>query len=517
MDKSEEKTSEQTEHFVSKLLNMIPDDIKHVHLMGICGTGMASLAGILKEMGYLVTGSDQDVYPPMSDLLESIGIRVMKGYKAENLNPVPDLVVVGNVITRTNPEAVELARIASPYVSFPQAIGRFALRGKKSIVISGTHGKTTTSSLSAWLLHCAGKDPGFMIGGIPINFGVNFRLGRGRYFVIEGDEYDTAFFDKGPKFLHYEPWICTVTAIEFDHADIYRDLDHVASSFSRLISIIPEDGLLIANFDNERLAKEAVAARCLVSSYGLKDEGVWSVRKIKTEKGMTSLTIVRGGRDYLEIVTPLYGLHNVSNLLSVVVLGDFLGLSGAVMKEAMRDFRGVKRRQELVADAEGITVLDDFAHHPTAVRETIAAVKSRYPARRLIAVFEPRSNSSRRNVFQANYPDSFEGADLVMIPRPPLLEKIDPEIRFSSERLVEDLRRNGFAAFYYQDTNALLVSLSSMARYGDVVLFMSNGAFDNLPRRFSAAIMSQLQNYAHSSFRRSLSRTPIRELESVTH
>ncbi len=491
MSRPEGKTSERMEHVISKSLNMIPAEIRRVHLMGICGTGMASLAGILKEMGYMVTGSDQDIYPPISDLLDSLGIKVMKGYKAENLDPVPDLAVVGNVITRINPEALELARIGAPYVSFPQAIGRFALKGKKSIVISGTHGKTTTSSLSAWLLYCAGKDPGFMIGGIPINFGVNFKLGKGPHFVIEGDEYDTAFFDKGPKFLHYEPWVCTVTAIEFDHADIYKDLDHVASSFARLISIIPEDGLLIANFDNARLVREAGSAPCPVSTYGLKSYSKWSARNISIQNGMTSLTVIREGRHYLDIETPLYGLHNVSNLLSVIALGDFLGLPGNVMKDAMRDFRGVKRRQELVADANGITVLDDFAHHPTAVRETIAAVTSRYPMKRLVAVFEPRSNSSRSNVFQESYPESFEGADLVMIPRPPLLEKIDPAARFSSERLVQDLRGKGFEAYYYQDTNGLLASLSEMARDGDVVLFMSNGAFDNLPRRLSAAISNR--------------------------
>jgi UDP-N-acetylmuramate: L-alanyl-gamma-D-glutamyl-meso-diaminopimelate ligase len=468
----------------SPILNRIPEKINHIHLMGICGTGMASLAGILQNIGYHVTGSDQDVYPPMSHLLESLNIKVMKGYGSDNLNPSPDLVVVGNVITRANPEAMAMVAKNLPYVSFPQAIRNFALKGKKSVVISGTHGKTTTSSLAAWMLNCAGMDPGFMIGGIPANFQVNFRLGTGTFFVIEGDEYDTAFFDKGPKFLHYDPWGCIITSIEYDHADIYRDIDHVCDSFAKLISLIPGDGFLIANFDYARLKKEAVLALCPVHTYGLNGHSTWGADGIVTENGITSLRILRNGRIFTDLSTHLYGLHNISNLISVVALSQCLDVPVRAVKEAAMEFKGVKRRQELIGEAKGVTVLDDFAHHPTAVKETVAAVRGRYPLRRIIAVFEPRSNSSRRNVFQEQYSRSFSGADLVMIPRPSLLEKIPPADRFSSERLVEDLRKKGLSAYYFENTNGLLKTLTGEARSGDVVLFMSNGAFDHLPKRF---------------------------------
>jgi UDP-N-acetylmuramate: L-alanyl-gamma-D-glutamyl-meso-diaminopimelate ligase len=476
---------------LSPELNKIPQGIRSVHLMGICGTAMASLAGMLKEKGFDVRGSDQDVYPPMSDLLDSMDIVVMKGYGPANLDPPPDLVIVGNVITRRNPEAVALGKMRIPYVSLPQAIKEFAIRGKKTIVVSGTHGKTTTSSAAAWMLQSAGMDPGFMIGGLPLNFGVNFRLGKGPYFVIEGDEYDTAFFDKGPKFLHYEPWICLLTSIEFDHADIYRDLDHVASSFSKLISLIPKEGLLVVNRDNPRASLEAASATCPVRDYGIIEEAEWRASYKGTEGGMTRFTVICGGRVYGDFHTPLFGRHNMSNLVSVVALGEFLGIAKDDIALALRTFKGVRRRQELVGEACGVTVLDDFAHHPTAVKETISAVKERYGGRRVVAVFEPRSNSSRRDVFQHLYPDSFYGAGLIMVPRPPLMEKIPPEERFSSERLAADLRKRGLDARYFDDAGAILAALLEEVRSNDVVLFMSNGAFDNLPRRFLNALLSK--------------------------
>ncbi len=468
---------------LASALNRIPEDPQRIHLMGICGTGMASLAGMLKEKGHLVTGSDQNIYPPMSHFLEKLSIPVMEGYCPANLDHGPDLVIVGNVITRDNPEAMALSRLGLPYLSFPQALKHFAFRGKRTIVVCGTHGKTTTSSLVAWILERAGADPGFMIGGIPRNFQTGFKLGNGRYFVIEGDEYDTAFFDKGPKFLHYDPWITILTSIEFDHADIYRDLDHVIGSFKKLIQIMPGEGLIIANGDDPVIVEEIGRAKCPVITYGLSEDNAWRAVDITVQKDLTRFSILKSDREYMTIDTPLYGRHNMSNLLSVIVLADFLGLQPRTLAAALKDFKGISRRQEVIGEKRGILVLDDFAHHPTAVKETIRAVKERYNGRRLVAVFEPRSNSSRRNIFQEQYASSFDPADLVMIPEPPMMEKIPTEERFSSQKLVEDLKNRGLDASYYPGTDQLLEALIKQIHENDVVLIMSNGAFDNLHRR----------------------------------
>ena len=460
-------------------LNRLPEKLGHIHLMGICGTGMASLAGMLKEKGHHVTGSDQNVYPPMSLFLESLHIPVLKGYRAENLYPKPDLVIVGNVITRRNPEAIALASLGLPYLSFPQAIGQFALGDRRSIVISGTHGKTTTSALIAWILETAGMDPGFMIGGIPGNFGKNYKTGNGPYFVIEGDEYDTAFFDKGPKFLHYRPWITLLTSIEFDHADIYRDLDHVIHSFRRLIALIPADGLLIANGDDPRVSHERQAAACRTETYGYDADNLWRAVDLAVQESFTRLLILHGG-EAVPFSTSLYGRHNIANLLGAVALGRSLDIPWRTLEKAAMTFRGVKRRQEVIGERNGVLVLDDFAHHPTAVRETIQAVKDKYRGRRLIAVFEPRSNSSRRNIFQRDYALSFDRADRTFIPEPPLMDGIPIEERFSSRQLVSDLNRRGLEASHHETTDLLLQSLVREVRIGDVVLIMSNGGFDGL-------------------------------------
>jgi len=468
---------------LSPSLNKIPQNIRHIHLMGICGTGMASLAGILKQGGGVVTGSDQNIYPPMSILLEDLSIPVQKGYDPKNLDPLPDLVIVGNVITRENKEAVELSRLGIPYLSFPQALRHFAMEGKESIVICGTHGKTTTSTLVSWILETAGLDPGFMIGGLPNDFSVNFKIGKGPYFVIEGDEYDTSFFDKGPKFLHYAPRIVILTSIEFDHADIYRDIEHVIMSFRRLIDMIPANGLLIANGDDPVINEEIKKAKCPVITYGLEGSAHWNAVDINTGDIHTSLGIIRKGERYADLTTPLYGYHNISNLLSAVALSEFLEIDIPDLHRAIKGFGGIKRRQEIKGEKRGILVLDDFAHHPTSVRETINAVKDKYKNRRLIAVFEPRSNSSRRNIFQEKYIPSFARADMAMIPEPTLMEKIPFEQRFSSRKLVEDLKKMGIKALYYPDTDQLIEGIIKHGREGDVILIMSNGAFENIHNR----------------------------------
>jgi UDP-N-acetylmuramate: L-alanyl-gamma-D-glutamyl-meso-diaminopimelate ligase len=469
-------------------LNGRPEKLSHIHLMGVCGTGMASLAGMLKEQGYGVTGSDANVYPPMSLLLESLGIPVFDGYGPGNLSPEPDMVIVGNVITRVNPEAAELSRLRLPYLSFPQAIRQFAIGDKESIVISGTHGKTTTSSLIAWILETAGMDPGFMIGGIPRNFETNFKLGKGRYFVIEGDEYDSAFFDKGPKFLHYNPLFVILTSIEFDHADIYRDLDHVIDSFRRLIDLIPSDGRLIANGDDETICREIKRAACGIETYGFGKGNHWQIADMADSRAFTAVKVLQGGQAQTTFETPLFGRHNISNCLSAVVLAQVLGVPRDALFRALKTFKGVKRRQEILGEKKGIMVMDDFAHHPTAVKETVQAVKQKCPHRRLIVVFEPRSNSSRRNIFQAQYAGSFDDGDVVMIREPPMMEKIPVAERFSVGQLVSDLGERGLEAHCFADTDSLLASLLSGSKAGDIVLIMSNGGFDNLHQRLLKAI-----------------------------
>ncbi|HDG98172.1 MAG TPA: UDP-N-acetylmuramate--L-alanine ligase [Desulfobacterales bacterium] len=471
-------------HPLSQEHNFVPSHISLVHLMGVCGTGMAGLAGALKELGYQVRGSDRSAYPPMSTFLHELGIPILMGFKAQNLAPRPDLVVIGNVVSRDNPEVQRLARLKIPFVSFPQALNHFVMQETKRIVIAGTHGKTTTSSLMAWLLQTAGLGPGFMIGGIPNNFMKGFQLGKGHYFVIEGDEYDTAFFDKGPKFFHYHPDTLILTSIEYDHADIYNSLEQIVANFQKLVGLVPPKGYIIANADDQIVSNVIRSAKCTVITYGACADADWRLEQVETRKGLSLAKIRSPQGTQLSISISLYGKHNLANLTATVALGAIMGLSEASILKAAETFRGVKRRQELLGEARGILVLDDFAHHPTAVRETISAVKEAFPQRRLVAVFEPRSNSSRRNVFQEQYARSFDAADLIMIPEPRMLESISPDQRFSSMRLVQDLKRQGKPAYCVPDSEALLPLLLEKTRSRDVVLFMSNGDMDGLPGRF---------------------------------
>jgi len=480
-------------NLLSKDLNRVPERLRHIHLIGICGTGMASLAGLLSGLGFKVTGSDRSFYPPMSTFLEALNIPLLNGYRAGNLDAVPDLVVVGNVVTKQNPEAIELARTGIPYLSFPQALAHFLLEKTKRIVICGTHGKTTTASLAAWLLTSAGLDPVCMIGGIPRNFDSGCRLGKGAYSVVEGDEYDTAFFDKGPKFLHYRPDIAILTSVEFDHADIYRNMDHLRESFHKLIKILPPDGLLIANGDDPEVRRLASTAVCRVVSYGFSRSCNVTASGISNKNGRTGFVAIKDGQTIKELLTPLYGMHNLSNLLAVTAMSDALSIPAETLARAFSTFQGVKRRQEVIGEIAGITVLDDFAHHPTAVGATVRAVKEKFEGCRLVAVFEPRSNSSRTRIFQEAYANVFDDADLVFIPDPQNLEKIPPAERFSSARLVQDLNAAGIPAVHSENTTELLEILLHSAKPGDVVLLMSNGAFDDLPRRLVNALENRFK------------------------
>ncbi len=472
-------------------LNTIPEHMHHIHLMGICGTGMGSLAGMLKEKGYQITGSDQAVYPPMSTFLANLGIEVIQGYRPENLKPHPDLVIVGNVITQVNSEAQELLRLELPFLSLPQAVAQLFLKDKISLVITGTHGKTTTSALLAAILDQAGLSPSFMIGGILRGYERNYQIGTGLYFVVEGDEYDTAFFDKGPKFLHYRPHYAVLTSIEFDHADIYSDLTAIQKAFSRFLSIIPENGLLVANGPDRRIQEILHQARCPRETYGLEPLWDWHLEELKTEEQGSRFKVYHGNQYVYSFDSPLVGQHNALNFLSLLPILLRIGLSLEDIARGLAGFQGVHRRQEVRGVRAGVTVIDDFAHHPTAVRETIQAIRSQYQDRRLIAVFEPRTNTSRRKVFQKDYVSAFEGADLILIREAPGLEKIQEEERFSSARLVEDLTASGKKARFFPDTDGILLLLSHELKEGDVVLIMSNGGFDNIHERLLDALESR--------------------------
>lgn len=464
-------------------LNMAPACIESIHIMGICGTGMAALAGMLQQSGFQVSGSDNHVYPPMSDFLDHLGIPVKNGYGGENLNPRPNLVIVGNVITKQNPEAVALAELRIPYLSFPQALSRFFIARNTSIVVAGTHGKTTTCSLLAATLNHAGLDPSFMIGGIVREFGGNFRLGTGKYFISEGDEYDTAFFDKGSKFLHYRPDIAIITSLEFDHADIFSDLDQIKRSFVKFVSLLPKNGLIIANLDDNNVAEVVADAPCRVMGYGLSAHLDWSLANVSFVDGKSHFMVSHEGNKWAEVSVSLSGRHNCLNSLAVTAVLNHIGVDLQNIQGGLSTFQGVKRRQEVRGVEGGVTVIDDFAHHPTAVKETLEGLKGAYAGHRLVCVFEPRTNSSRRAVFQNDYVTAFDAADKILIRRPVPLENVAAEDHFSSEKLANDLKKRHLGAFSFPTTDDILEYLRTTLETGDVVAVLSNGGFDDIHNR----------------------------------
>ncbi len=459
-----------------------------MHLIAVCGTGMGALAAALKELGYVVTGSDANVYPPMSTFLAERGIAVRQGFDPGHLDYGPDLVIVGNAVRKDNPEAVRMLEAGLPYCSMPQAVNHFLAGDKQTIVVCGTHGKTTTASMVAWLLAAAGCDPSFMIGGIVRNFGSNYRVGSGPHMVIEGDEYDTAFFDKGAKLLHYRPYVTVWTGAEFDHADIFTDLEEIRSVFDLYFSAIPRDRTLIAYGADAAAQRLLSGRRCRVRTYGIRPEDHWRLLPEASEPGLNRFSVFEKQQFFgtFEMAPP--GAHNRLNALSAVAAAASLGISGENIADALKTFAGVKRRQEIRGVAGGVTVIDDFAHHPTAVCETVAAISSAYPESRLIAVFEPRTNTSMRRVFQQVYPDAFDRADLICIRKPSLLHKVPEDQRFSSTQLAEDLRKKGKDAHCFEDTGQIVKFVAGAARAGDVVLVMSNGGFDNIHERLLSAM-----------------------------
>jgi UDP-N-acetylmuramate: L-alanyl-gamma-D-glutamyl-meso-diaminopimelate ligase len=464
----------------------------HIHVIAVGGVAMATFAAMLKERGYQVSGSDQGVYPPMSDFLARAGITVMQSYCAENLHPAPDLVVVGNAVSRTNPEVGALLASRIPYISFPQALGELFLPDKRSLVIAGTHGKTTSTALLGWVLEKAARHPSMLLGGISCNFDQGYRLGDGEFFVIEGDEYDTAFFDKGPKFLHYRPQGVVVNAIEFDHADIYRDLDHVKQAFARLLALVPDGAPIVICSDFPAALDVAQAAQKPFTTFGFSAHAAWQVRDVFDDGQHLHFTVMYQQKEIARFATPLMGQMNIRNALGVTALCWSLGIPANDLAPGFASFLGVERRQEVIGEAQGITIIDDFAHHPTAVTVTIEAVKMRYPQRRLWAVFEPRSNTCRRRIFQQPLANALARADGVVL-GPVFTKPQDPiatEELFSPAELTADLQQLGKKAHAGQGTEEIISFLIEQCRAGDVVLVMSNGAFGGLPRKLLATLQS---------------------------
>ena len=473
-------------------MNAVPDSVRtgaarRIHLIAIAGVAMSALAGMLKQRGYEVSGSDENVYPPISTLLERLGIAIRPGFRPENLADHPDLVVVGNKVSRTNPEVEALLANDLPYVSLPQALAELFLADHRSVVVAGTHGKTTSTALLAWVLQEAGRDPSVMVGGDSLDFAGNYKLGKGAHFVIEGDEYDTAFFDKGPKFLHYRPQALLLTAVEFDHADIYRDLEHVKGAFRQLVDILPAQAPLVVATDFPH-ARDVAKMHKALTTFGLGAE--WQAANLRDNGTHTIFDITHNGAAECGARIQQPGGINARNALGVFVMARALGLKTAEILPGLASFRGVARRQEKVGEWRGITVIDDFAHHPTAVAGAIAALRLRYPRRRLWAVFEPRSNTSRRKVFQRQYVHAFAAADEVVIAG--VFRKETDQVAqsdlFSPEHLVDDLAAKRVSARTLPDAEAIKDALLTEARSGDVILLMSNGGFGGLREKLARGL-----------------------------
>ena len=466
---------------------------KHIHLIGICGTAMASLAGLLQLQGHRVTGSDQAAYPPMSDLLRSLGIAISEPFSAQNLEPRPDLVVVGNALSRGNPELEHVLNARIPFTSMAKLIEEEFLRGRESLVVSGTHGKTTTTSMLAWIYEVAARTdpslaPSFLIGGVAENFGTSFHLRNSKPFIIEGDEYDTAFFDKGPKFMHYFPDALILTHVEFDHADIYRDLDAVKTAFKRLVNLVPQRGRIIAFVGAEHVRECVAKAFCPVELYGFGEDAFWRASDMTHADDVTRWSVARDGKPWAEFTLPVAGEHNALNATAAAALAAGQGISVEAIQEALRTFESVKRRLEVRAVVNGVTIIDDFAHHPTAIRETLRALRAAYPKSRLWAVLEPRSNTLRRSVFQKELVESLAEADRVVLAGVFKQESIPEHERLHPEQVILDLANAGREAALYAHADDIVDAIAPELIEGDVVAILSNGGFDGIYEKLPARL-----------------------------
>jgi UDP-N-acetylmuramate: L-alanyl-gamma-D-glutamyl-meso-diaminopimelate ligase len=470
----------------------------HYHLIGIGGTAMASLAGLLKAAGHTVTGSDQNVYPPMSTELQAMGIAYSQGYKPENLTPSPDVVIVGNAISRGNPELEAVLVQKLRYTSAAATIKEEFIWGHHSMAVAGTHGKTTTTSLLAWVLESAGLNPSFLIGGVAENFGTSFRLTDSNYFVIEADEYDTAYFDKGPKMWHYLPDTAIVNNIEFDHADIYRDEEAYTFAFARFINLIPKNGVLIAGWDSPIMRELAPKSFAPVESFGYGDDAApapagqahWHARDVEFDESGTRFRAFRSDKEWGRVDTPLAGAFNVRNVLAVIAAAEAVKADRDGVREGLRTFASVKRRMEVRGEVRGVAVIDDFAHHPTAIRETIDAIRQKYKGRRIVAVFEPRSYTAQRREFQDDYVKAFRGADEVVFASLFRPDRYTKETALDLEQLVRDLGSAGKGAKQLKDADAIVSDLAPRLKERDVVLIMSNGGFGGIHQKLLDALRS---------------------------
>lgn len=461
---------------------MFSSEIKSVHFTGICGTAMASAAAAMKDKGFAVSGSDQNVYPPMSTFLAERKIEVMNGYAERNLAHKPDLVVIGNAISRGNPEAEFVLDHKLRYCSLPELLREFFIRGKRSLVVTGTHGKTTATSLLTWVFEHNGLNPSYLIGGIPNNLSQGARFTgsdaartSSEWFIIEGDEYDTAFFDKRSKFVHYLPEVAIVNNLEFDHADIFENLDAVKKTFSHFIRLVPRNGLLLANGDDPNLAPLLEVAHCPVQRFGLGDNN--KVRAFNVRYGPTATEFeIPSFKFHLNLVGEL----NVRNALAVIACAKHCGLKNHQIQSAFDTFKGIKRRMEVRGIAGGVTVVDDFGHHPTAIRETLRALRIKYPHEKIWAVFEPRSNTTRRNVFQTELAGAFADADWILVSEVARLEQIAADERLNPEKLMQDLKAAGKSAAYLPDVDSIVSHVSRGAQGGDIVCIFSNGGFGGI-------------------------------------
>ena len=467
---------------------MRTDAIHKIHLIGICGTGMASLAAMLQGSGYEVTGSDEGVYPPMSEFLAEKRIAVSQGYSPKNLQPAPDLVVVGNALSRGNPEIEHVLDYRLPFLSFPETLKTFFLRDKTPIVVTGTHGKTTTTSMISWGLHAAGLRPNFLIGGIAENFRSSYGMEGGAHFVVEGDEYDSAFFDKGPKFLHYLPYLAVIGNVEFDHADIYANLDAIKLQFERLVHLMPRNGFLAIGADSPAALEVSANGLCRKETFGTREDCDWSACRIAIEDNRLSFDVLYRKKLFGRVRLNVYGNYNVRNALAAIATLNHLGVPGDRIREGLETFSGVRRRLQLRCEIGGIRIYEDFAHHPTAVRETLQSVRDAFQPARVWAIYEPRSATSRRNVFQREMAEALGLADCIAVPDLFKPEKVPEHERLNEDQLVEDLRRMGRTAWNLGNVDGIIQKVCEEARDGDLILILSNGGFGGIYEKLPAAL-----------------------------
>jgi UDP-N-acetylmuramate: L-alanyl-gamma-D-glutamyl-meso-diaminopimelate ligase len=472
-------------------------DAKHVHVIGIGGSAMAPLAGMLRESGYRVTGSDSGVYPPASTLLEKLGISFFHTFDAAHLEPSPDLVVVGNIIARGNPELEEVLDRKIPYRSMPEILEEVFLPRRHSIVVSGTHGKTTTTAMLAWIFHTAGKRPNFLVGGVAENFGKSYGLGGGEEFILEGDEYETAFWDRGPKFFHYHPDDLIITSLEYDHADIYRDFETYKLAFRRLVNLVPRRGRVVIWGDTEEsgpaLRRAAEKAFCPVETYGFSTGNDWIASDLEVDGGGMRFSVAYKGKLFGEFALAASGRHNVLNAMAAIAVAHGRGIGADDLSKALATFRSVKRRMDVKGEVRGVLVVDDFAHHPTAVRATIEAARARWPGRRLWAILEPRSNSMRRKVFEETLPIALALADRVVLAGVFRAQQIGDENRLEPEAVAASVRGLGKSARVFPSAEVIAEQISAEAESGDVLLAMSNGSFDGLCEKLLAKLGQPVQ------------------------